>query len=51
MLEDIEPAVGVNLSESVYTRNDKVDAWYYFVSSTDGDVIKSSSIELWRQQQ
>lgn len=47
VLEDIEPAVGVNLSESVYTRNDKVDAWYYFVGSTDGDVIKSSSIELW----
>lgn len=47
VLEDIEPAVGVNLSESVYTRNDKVNAWYYFIGSTDGDVIKSSSIELW----
>ncbi|NLV36627.1 MAG: transcriptional regulator, partial [Clostridiaceae bacterium] len=47
VLEDVEPAVGVNLSESVYTRNDKVNAWYYFIGSTDGDVIKASSIELW----
>ncbi len=47
VLEDIAPAVGVNLSESVYTRNDKVEAWYYFVGSTDGDVLKASNIELW----
>ena len=47
VLEDVAPALGVNLSGSVYTRNDKVDAWYYFVGSTDGDVIKSSSLELW----
>lgn len=47
VLEDTAPAVGVNLSESVYTRKDTVSAWYYFVGSTDGDVIKSSSIELW----
>ena len=47
VLEDIAPAVGVNLSESVYTRNDKVNSWYYFIGSTDGDVIKSSGIELW----
>lgn len=47
VLEDVAPAVGVNLSESVYTRSDKVNAWYYFVGSTDGDVIKSSGIELW----
>ena len=47
VLEDIAPAVGVNLSESVYTRNDKVSAWYYLAASTDGDIIKSSEIELW----
>lgn len=47
VLEDIEPAVGVNLSESVYSRKDNVQAWYYFIGSTDGDVIKASGIELW----
>lgn len=47
VLEDIPPALGVNLSESVYTRNDKVSAWYYCCASTDGDSIKSSNIELW----
>jgi len=47
VLEDIAPAVGINLNESVYTRNDRVSAWYYCVESTDGDVIKSSTIELW----
>lgn len=47
VLEDVAPAVGVNLAESVYTRNDKVSAWYYCAASTDGDIIKSSSIELW----
>jgi len=47
VLEDVPPALGVNLSESVYTRNDKVSAWYYCCASTDGDIIKSSGIELW----
>ena len=47
VLEDVGPAIGVNLAESVFTRNDKVSSWYYLIASTDGDVIQSSSIELW----
>lgn len=47
VLQDIAPAVGVNLSDSVTTRGQSIGAWYYNIASTDGDVIKSSSIELW----
>jgi len=47
VLEDVGPAVGVNLNESVFSRNDTVSAWYYSIVSTDGDTIKYSKIELW----
>ncbi len=47
VLEDVGPAVGVNLNESVFSRNDTVSAWYYSIVSTDGDVIQHSKIELW----
>jgi hypothetical protein len=47
VVEDIGPAVGVNLSDAIYTRKDTVTAWYYDVVSTDGDVVASSTIELW----
>jgi hypothetical protein len=47
VLEDVAPAIGLNLTDSTTARNEAISAWYYDVSSTDGDVIKSSSIELW----
>lgn len=47
VIEDIGPAVGANLSDAIYTRNDTVKAWYYDIASTDGDTIDSSTIELW----
>lgn len=47
VLEDIGPAIGLNLSTSVYTRNDTVEAWHYEAVSNDGDMIGHSKIELW----
>lgn len=47
VLEDVAPAIGLNLTDSVTNRNETMDAWYYNICSTDGDVIKTSSIELW----
>lgn len=47
VLEDVAPAIGLNLTDCVTNRNETIKAWYYNVCSTDGDPIKSSSIELW----
>lgn len=47
VLEDVAPAIGLNLTDCVTSRNESMNAWYYNICSTDGDVIKSSSIELW----
>lgn len=47
VLEDITPAVELNLSDSVTARGEPLKAWNYAVSSTDGDTIASATIELW----
>lgn len=47
VLEDVAPAIGLNLTDCVISRNESMNTWYYNICSTDGDVIKSSSIELW----
>lgn len=47
VLDDVAPAIGLNLTGSVTSRNEPMNAWFYNVCSTDGDVIRTSSIELW----
>lgn len=44
---DVPPAIEICLDNSVLGRNETISAYHYMVSSTDGDVIKSNSIELW----
>lgn len=47
VLEDYEPAIELNLTDSVVTRQDEISAWHYNITSTDGDRIASAKIELW----
>lgn len=47
VLEDIKPAIELNLNDSVTARGEEIKAWHYSVASTDGDIITSCSIELW----
>lgn len=47
VLEDYGPVIEANLDSSVVTRQDKISAWHYGISSTDGDKISSAKIELW----
>lgn len=44
---DVPPAIEICLDNSVLARNETISAYHYFVSSTDGDIIKSNTIELW----
>lgn len=44
---DYQPAVEIDLNNSVVTRNEKVSAWNYNAVSTDNDTILSNTIELW----
>lgn len=44
---DIPPAMEICLDNSVLARNETIGAYHYLVSSTDGDIIKSNSVELW----
>ncbi len=47
VLEDIDPNIELNLSDSIVTRNDEISDWHYDVNSTDGDKVTSAKIELW----
>lgn len=44
---DYQPAVEIDLNNSVVTRNEKVSTWNYAGVSTDNDIIASNTIELW----
>lgn len=44
---DVPPAIEICLDNSVLGRNEAISAYHYHVSSTDGDIIKSNTIELW----
>jgi len=44
---DYQPAVEIDLNNSVIARNEKVGAWNYNAVSTDNDIISSNTIELW----
>ena len=44
---DYQPAVEIDLNNSVVTRNEKVGTWNYNAVSTDNDTIASNTIELW----
>ncbi|MCX7921388.1 MAG: hypothetical protein N3B21_05110 [Clostridia bacterium] len=45
--EDIRPALEICLNNSVLARNESIGAYHYSVSSTDGDVITTNTLELW----
>lgn len=44
---DYQPAVEIDLNNSVVSRNEKVNAWNYNVVSTDNDTILSNIIQIW----
>lgn len=44
---DYQPAVEIDLDNSVIARNETIGAWNYNAVSTDNDVIASNTIELW----
>ena len=44
---DYEPALEIDLDNSVISRNETVTAWNYNVCSLDNDIISKNIIELW----
>lgn len=44
---DVPPAIEICLDNSVLARNETVSTYHYLVSSTDGDVILTNTVELW----
>lgn len=44
---DYQPAVEIDLYNTVIARNETISAWNYSAASTDSDTIVSNTIELW----
>ncbi|KAF0192186.1 MAG: hypothetical protein FD166_3746, partial [Bacteroidetes bacterium] len=44
---DYQPAVEIDLNNTVIARNETIGAWNYNAASTDNDIVESNTIELW----